>query len=441
MRSFRFRVLCVLLCFLLATAFVSCAEQENDDPQHDSTVKALDMSLVTHGGLFQMQAVSDAGCYEIYNHIDGHGKLFFYDFATNQISFVTNQPIPTDDETNPGWVSDTMGGVTPIFAGDSLYLFKRGALPLPTENHPGYESYIIKMTPDGTNRQRIYLSAWQEFGSGEIAFDGKHLYFLINEYNSETSLLEQCYLCRTDFESLQLEVLHELGTDSAYSLAAVYEEGLILQRFSEIGVTVDEYNMEVPLLENTAVLYSLHDDALTDTGITWENGTISYTFGTNAKMYYTLLDEQILRVYDLYSSESAVVCDTLNVDSLILNSVYIEGSIIDNHIPLYFSALIQSEQGTFLQDIPYYYDLETNSVVKVEFEDIAGIDEANTYIVGETEEVFFLCIGSRYVATTVTSQNGDTYTFDELILEYATIAKEDYWNSAANFMLFTDQVH
>ena len=50
-------------------------------------------------------------------------------------------------------------------------------------------------------------------------------------------------------------------------------------------------------------------------------------------------------------------------------------------------------------------------------------------------------MGGRYVTTTKTSKSNDSYTFDELIYEYAMISKEDYWSSVPNFAPFEDFVH
>jgi hypothetical protein len=425
--------------------FASCgnsrqSSQGNEQKSSESSQQigdVIDMSLVTSGGVFQKQAITENGCYEIYSHVDGHGKLFFYDFENRTISFVTNQETPTDDETNPGWISDLMGGVTPVAAGDSLYLFKLGGLPLPSENFPGFEKYIIKMDFDGTNREKISLSSWQEFNTGGIAFDGKYLYFVVNEYYDGGEALEQYHLCRANFDNMQLEVICELGNEDTYSLVDVYDDGLVFQRFHAIGTTIDEYNMEVPLLESHVMLYSLVENKLVDADIPWKNGSLSCVFDSHSKIYYVEPDSPKLSFFDIKTGESTVVCENLNVDSLAMDAIYVGGSIIDNHIP--FSITVSDSEDFYY--IRYFYDLDTGDIVKVSFDDTTGLEAGGMYIVGETEKEFFVCMGGRYVTTTKTSKSNDSYTFDELIYEYAMISKEDYWSSVPNFEPFEDFVH
>ncbi|MEG1944284.1 MAG: hypothetical protein RR058_02555 [Oscillospiraceae bacterium] len=443
------KVLCVLFVVLLALTFVSCGNSEvtgipnKQQPNHPESVivSDIDMELVTRGGIYQMQAVADGGCYEIYGHIDGHGKLFFYDFDTRVISYVSNQLIPTDDETNPGWISDLMGGITPVVADDSLYLFKLGALPVPAESHPGYEKHIIKMDFDGTNRKTISLSSWQEFNTGAIAFDGNYLYFVVNEYDSNTGFLKQYYLCRANFDSMQLEIVCELGAEDRYSLVDVYEDGLVFQRFSVVGTTTDEYNMEVPMLKSEIVLYSIVENKFKDTDIIWSNNSISCVFGSNSKIYFVEPKTPKLYAYDLATGTRSLLCEDLNVDSLAIDSIYITGGIFDNHVPFCISTIIEGKDGEVSRDIHYFYDIETGKVNTVSFAEIDGLEMTAMYIVGESENEFFLHLGGRYVRTTKTSQNGDSYTFDELIYDYAMIDKEDYWNSVPNFAFFEDHVH
>ncbi len=431
----------VVLC-ILCTA--GCAQQRQggpagapgSDPEQGEPAASVAMSLVTEGGMFQMRASAENGCYELYGHIDGHAKLFFYDFDARQISYVSDQANPTDDEANPGWICDVMGGATPVAAGDSLYLFKRGALPVPAADHPGYETYIIKMDFDGTNRKNIPLSSWQEFDTGEVAFDGTYLYFIVDEYDSDTGLLSQIRLCRADFDAMQLETVCELDAEYGYTLVDVYRDGLVLQRFSAVGSMIDEYGMEVPSLRNELILYSLVDNCFYEPDIEWDNGSCSFAFGGDSLIYYAEPGSARLLSYDLETGETSAVCEELKADFSGTDAIYVHGPIFDNHIP--FSVTSDATDGGAGA---YYYDLDTGAIVQVEFDDVDGLESTNIYIVAETENEFFVSLGGRYVRSTKTSENGDSYTFDELIYEYAMIAKEDYWDSVPAFERFEDNVH
>ena len=413
----------------------------NAENSTDSPDNAVNMSIVTASGTMQQRELCRLGCYEIYKHIDGHGKLFFYDFEKRTISFVTDKEYAADDESNPGWIEDTLGGATPVVAGDSLYVFKLGSFAMPFDDFDGYETYLIKMDFDGKNRKEIHLGSLQEFDMGQVAFDGSYLYFIVDVHGTEPGVMENYLLCRANFDTMQLETLCELGTDNHYSLVSVYENGLVFQRFVAVGTEPNEYNSMSTVYKSEIVLYSLSDNRFVDTDLTWQNGSLSCVFDKKGNMYYLADGSTRLCVRDLDSGKTSVVCDDVNTDGLEVESAYIEGRIFDNHIPFYVSTVINKDGETQEEHFGYYYDLDTGKIGTVSFDKLDWLENTGIYIIDETESEFFVHLGYKYVSTTKQSENDSSYSFEEQIHEYAMISKEDYWNSVPNFELFEDNVH
>ena len=92
-----------------------------------------DLSIISsyNGIIASAYAGTEDGCYEIYYRSRGDGNIFYYDYATEQLVYLSNQTNSDHlDETDSSWLSSTAGGCYPIVGGDKLYLFKL--------NTPGY---------------------------------------------------------------------------------------------------------------------------------------------------------------------------------------------------------------------------------------------------------------------------------------------------------------
>ena len=389
-----------------------------------------DIACLTSGGIFQIQAGDGKKCYEIYPHIDGHGKIMLYDYAKQDISFLGGND--KDSLDNPAWLPDLMGGMTPTVTSDNLIFFKFGGLPVPEANHPGYDSFILVCDKNGGDRRYIYLNPWQEFDTGEIILDGDDCYFIAKEYSMNYEL-KQCSLYKANIIEGTLEMVYDFPLNNVYSIVGCYNDGIVFQRGVPQGVDKDAQGHECIRFHNALDLFNLDEGRMITDVLTWENGELSYTIDKDSKLYYSHCNENAIYSINLDNLEKRIISANVLEGITDQIGVFISGRVWDNHIS------ISSRDDSVKEQL--YYDLHNNKVVSVNLNVNVYGGLERVMICDETDDSFFVKIGFNILPTTKESACGDKYDVDEIVYQYALISKDDYWKSKAIYRRFEDNVH
>jgi len=376
---------------------------------------------------------NEDGAYAILPNTDDYSaRLIYYDYATRQLIWLSNQMIVTNDEENPGWIEDTFGGAVPMAANDCLYVVKYGKSPIPSIQYEGSPSYLLRMETNAANRQKLVVPQGKLLKSSTgIAADGEELYLILTDYDAEAMQMTGMTLCKTDFEGNQWESMLSLGADKDAAIVGVYSDGLVLQR-AWMPIEYEDARIEdqLPHLSYALQLYSITEGKLIDTNFTWAQGDLTFAMGDGV-LYYVRSGETRLYVHDLLTGEEEVLTDDLTPASADA-SVYLIGEPRDNHLLFNVSTKDFSSN--------YSVSLSTYEVqpCALSFEHEDG--QLPVQIIAECEQYFLVNNGFITLHLSATGTDGSFYTYDSPITRYALMKKDDYWNSVPNYIPFDDSL-
>lgn len=407
--------------------------------QKDARPLKMTMALSSMGIFSGEIAGNQDGAYCISsdsNSGDYSGVLLYYDYATRQLIYLSDQLIVTYDEENPGWLEDTFGGAHPLAVNGKLYVVKYGTSPIPRIQYEGSPSFLLEMEPNAANRKKLTVprGSLLQYNTG-IAADGKYLYLLLTDYDANAMQLCDVSLCRADFSRGTYERLYSFGVEKNTSIIGVYPEGIVLQRSWMPAEYADADRQDQISHTKAAIqLYSLVDNTLTDTDFTWDLGDLSFVLGQNV-IYCVKSDNARLIAHDLHTGAEQILEEDLLKGIRAENEahrVFLTGSVYDGHI--LFTASTDD-------DTAYYsYSLATQEILplSLSFEHEGGM--IPVLIAAENKDFFMVNYGFDTVPRTATGTDGSYYTFETQIMRYALITKENYWHSLPEFLPFDDSL-
>lgn len=430
-------LLCV--CLLLS----ACGTQPASTPNNSSAVSESgaieqqtppEMQMAMAAGSLPTIAGNDEGAYYIWaNGQDSSGLTLYYDYASRQLIHLSNQVIPTNDEENPGWISDIFGGAAPLAVNGKFYVLKYGKAPLPKIQYEGSPSILMEMEPNAANRKTLTLPRGFLFKSGSgIAADGTDLYLLLVSFDSSTLQATTASLCCTDFEAGKINPLYEFDIqEKDAAIIGVFSDGLILQRSSSPAEGQNTDSIEQ--LSYEIQLYSVLDHSLSDTGFSWEQSELSFALDGNT-VYFIRSGETALRAYDLLNGTQKVITENIleGTDSAQANRIILTGEVHDGHL-----QFVVTEQDASKY---YSYAISDGTVLPLKlFYSYMGA-ELQVRIVSESKEYFLVNNGMKTLQRTAYGTDGSFYTMESNEPQYALIEKADYWNSISNYLAFDDSL-
>ena len=400
-------VLFLVSITMLVNASQNATAKEGIEPQ----------SVTSSWGQFQTIAFgSEYGCFEIIPDNDRGGEIVYYDFNS-----LTIRNLAKTDPRN-GAIVDLMGGSTPVIAGENLYVFKTGH-PL-DQFSAGYESSIMKMDFDGSNRKILRLSETETFDYGMVAYDGTNLTFIVYDWTLD-GRVKSISLCEADFTREKIKKITNFKGMDLVNIVGVYSEGLILQFVESKPAISADIEPEVKI---TYKLFSLAENKLKNMRPWWTEGTwFSYVIAKNDAIYFSLDGNSELYCYDINTEESYQLSRDLDFNKE--NAAVQLTNIFDDHITynldvdgITYSCAIDLESlKCFMITLPYVSEVEENRKVE---------------IYGETADSFFIRCGLRYEPYDYTFPDGVVVTNIAQIFDYALISKADYWSSTPSYRIF-----
>lgn len=448
MKSWKFQIPLILCCVVLLSACAASGSLNSDSPietpassaQRDNSASEnpslLEMTMALSGaGIFGTEISGDQnGAYYILSTADDYSAcLVYYDYATRQLIYLSDQMVVTNDEENPGWLEDTFGGAVPLAVNGKLYVVKYGKSPIPNIGYEGSPAFLLQMEPNAANRVKLTVpqGSLLSYNTG-IAADGENLYLLLLGYDADAMQITNTTLCRTNFSKNKLEHLCELEKGNEWNIIGVYPEGIILQR-SHLPAEYANKDMQeqLPYLQYKLQLYSLKENRLIDTDFAWTQGELSFV-ADQGIVYFVKNGDIRLYAHDLQTGEERIVTDNIfgEIQTEPETSVLINGEIRDNHI--LFSGL-NAEHTTH-----YSYDLTSQKTMPLTLSFEHEGAEIPVSISAESDEYFLVSGGIITIPLSCTGTDGSLYTIDSPMTEYMLIKKDDYWNCVPNYISFDD---
>lgn len=203
------------------------SEQVLENNLKEESISALSPYLVTTcTGIFNNQVTgTDKGSYILLQNSKGEYNIFYVDYLTQQIVYLSSEPQSLhNEESDTSYLGECPGGASLFCTSENLYVVVLGSAP--SSNVPSEPAKIIKMDLNGANRSTLYTFSDEYFlENTAFAFDGESLYFLA--VNVDTGLTEiVCLATNTSVFSSLLELEH----NSSYRLLGTTSDGLVLQQ-------------------------------------------------------------------------------------------------------------------------------------------------------------------------------------------------------------------
>lgn len=384
-----------------------------------------------HPGMNQI-AVDETGAYYFLRWPDGAGaQAVWLNYATMQQAYWGGVTDSGQEETNPGWVAETMSTARPLASAGRFYVLQDGRVPLPRAGWEGFPARLHRMAREGEARKVIELPRdWMVEVNSGVATDGDHLYLLAASYNEVGERITY-YLCRTDFEKETIDELLCLDATKRYHLKGVYSGGIVLQESSlEKSYRDLPYDQRQQHYRHRMLLYSLADRTLTPTGFQWNEGEQTNVFGRGT-VYYLTGGSRALCRYDLVTGERTHLLDIAAPEIGDGWTVVLWGEDYGGHL----SAWASQGEERLLLGIDLATGKSTPVTLSSEEEHPWRVD-----IMGQTATQFLV----RYTVeepclAPAPAQGGELAKVD-FLERYALIDQDDYWASRPNYRFFEDRI-
>ena len=389
----------------MPTKSVAHSEQVLENNLKEESISALSPYLVTTcTGIFNNQVTgTDKGSYILLQNSKGEYNIFYVDYLTQQIVYLSSEPQSLhNEESDTSYLGECPGGASLFCTSENLYVVVLGSAP--SSNVPSEPTKIIKMDLNGANRSTLYTFSDEYFlENTAFAFDGELLYFLA--VNVDTGLTEiVCLATNTGVFSSLLELEH----NSSSRLLGTTSDGLVLQQ-----TTFSDENARCKLQ-----VFSLQTNSIRTVN-DFKYSDRSYVI-SHEKAYSFSPSDGKARVLSLKNGEEDILNDKVfsGEDS---TGYMLVGDIYDNHF--------------------FVLDKNTNDLYAIKCTDgtvtpITLQEEGfNASIMAQSESDFLILKKYEEKSYIGNDPNGNLEKQSLMLPVYALINKKSYWSSTPDFRI------
>lgn len=417
----RLKVLCSL-CLCALVAFSGCAQStgQTDSSQAGSAGEAQTHELAADTAALRMLTPPDGvyvttgmgtqeGYYLLEAQQGGGQNMKYIDFATAKLIYLSNDPSALHTtEADTSWMEQS-----------AAFLFVLNEKLYCTATDFSGATVIFEMSPTGSDRRQVLKLPGNLSMKRGLATDGVNLYTTLDAVNEQMQLTSALY-CLSP-ETGEVTLLQELGeADLLYGA-----DGNCLY-FKCTDVLDGQDGLKA---ESTLKAYSLQNKSL-ETIFSWPEGSNCGAI-RNGCFYYFTYEDGTLYALNLTTKETVTLAQDLpNTGSM--DGIYFD-DIRDNHF-LYW--LVQpsdnAPNGRMCQT--YGVDLASGTCSEVT---LHGGFETGEYlpIVWETDNEFLVQYSREPQKVMLTAPDGSQYESETSVVQYALIAKADFWQNKPNYRL------
>ena len=417
----RLKVLCSL-CLCALVAFSGCAQStgQTDSSQAESAGEAQTHESVADTAALRMLTPPDGvyvttgmgtqeGYYLLEAQQGGGQNMKYIDFATAKLIYLSNDPSALHtNEADTSWMEQSA----------SFLFVLNGKLYCTATDFSG-ATVIFEMSPTGSERRQVLKLPGNLSMKKGLATDGVNLYTTLDAVNEQMQLKSALYCL--SLETGEVTLMQELGeADLLYGA-----DGNCLY-FKCTEVLDEQDGLKA---ESTLKAYSLQNKSL-ETIFSWPEGSNCGAI-RNGCFYYFTYEDGTLYALNLTTKETVTLAQDLpNTGSM--DGIYFD-DIRDNHF-LYW--LVQpsdnAPNGRMYQT--YGVDLASGACSQVT---LHGGFETGEYlpIVWETDNEFLVQYSREPQKVMLTAPDGSQYESETSVVQYALIAKADFWQDKPNYRL------
>ena len=417
----RLKVLCSL-CLCALVAFSGCAQStgQTDTSQagsageaqtHESAADTAALRMLTPpDGVYVTTGMGTQEGYYLLEAQQGGGQNMKYiDFATAKLIYLSNEPSALHtNEADTSWMEQS-----------AAFLFVLNEKLYCTATDFSGATVIFEMSPTGSDRRQVLKLPGNLSMKRGLATDGVNLYTTLDEVNEQMQLTSALYCL--SLETGEVTLLQELGeADLLYGA----DGNCLYFKCTEVMDEQDGLKAE-----STLKAYSLENKSL-ETIFSWPEGSNCGAI-RNGCFYYFTYEDGTLYALNLTTKEMVTLAQDLpNTGSM--DGIYFD-DIRDNHF-LYW--LVQpsdnAPNGRMCQT--YGVDLASGTCSEVT---LHGGFETGEYlpIVWETDNEFLVQYSREPQKVMLTAPDGSQYESETSVVQYALIAKADFWQNKPNYRL------
>ena len=156
---FLFSLFCIVLLSACTNSNEVNTNSSSDIPEPTTQIESTDLGTsaplemtmaLPSTGIFstEISGNQDGAYYILPNTNDYSAQLLYYDYATLQVIYLSDQVVVTNNDENPGWIEDIFGGAVPLAVNEKLYIIKYGKSPIPNINYDGSPTFVLQMEPN-----------------------------------------------------------------------------------------------------------------------------------------------------------------------------------------------------------------------------------------------------------------------------------------------------
>ena len=416
----RLKVLCSL-CLCALVAFSGCAQStgQTDSSQAGSAGEAQTHELAADTAALRMLTPPDGvyvttgmgtqeGYYLLEAQQGGGQNMKYIDFATAKLIYLSNDPSALHtNEADTSWMEQSA----------SFLFVLNGKLYCTATDFSG-ATVIFEMSPTGSERRQVLKLPGNLSMKRGLATDGVNLYTTLDAVNEQMQLTSALY-CLSP-ETGEVTLLQELGeADLLYGA-----DGNCLY-FKCTEVLDEQDGLKA---ESTLKAYSLENKSL-ETIFSWPEGSNCGAI-RNGCFYYFTYEDGTLYALNLTTKETVTLAQDLpNTGSM--DGIYFD-DIRDNHF-LYWLVRPSDEPEKRVCET-YGVDLASGACLQVT---LHGGFETGEYlpIVWETDNEFLVQYSREPQKVMLTAPDGSQYESETSVVQYALIAKADFWQDKPNYRL------
>ena len=414
------KVLCSL-CLCALVAFSGCAQStgQTDSSQagsageaqtHESAADTAALRMLTPpDGVYVTTGMGTQEGYYLLEAQQGGGQNMKYiDFATAKLIYLSNDPSALHtNEADTSWMEQSA----------SFLFVLNGKLYCTATDFSG-ATVIFEMSPTGSERRQVLKLPGNLSMKKGLATDGVNLYTTLDAVNEQMQLTSALYCL--SLETGEVTLMQELGeADLLYGA-----DGNCLY-FKCTEVLDEQDGLKA---ESTLKAYSLQNKSL-EPIFSWPEGSNCGAI-RNGCFYYFTYEDGTLYALNLTTKETVTLAQDLpNTGSM--DGIYFD-DIRDNHF-LYW--LVQpSDEPEKRECETYGVDLESGACSQVT---LHGGFETGEYlpIVWETDNEFLVQYSREPQKVMLTAPDGSQYESETSVVQYALIAKADFWQDKPNYRL------
>ena len=411
-----------LLPALLCHTACSASPQPSSSPASSAAVAGAPDEAASSEYRFLSSPIAqtDSGFYDLVytkDVVSGAQNIVYTDFSARHRGYLSDGD--PQSETDASYIPVAFSGSQVLTDGDFLYVLCTGSLILQDSEGAAAQPRIYRMDLNGGHRTTVELPLGQQINRSSGVFsDGNSIVLMMDAEGADKAVHSE--LVRVDFSAKSITTLMDFSASDLDSanlfLVSAFGNHFVLSSTKFIGDGKVQ-NSAYVFDSAQGTLAPIAELAEDDNEVFYQHGNI-YTIKTSQNA-----------LYQFHPADGQ--------SELLIPELAPSGS--ESSMQISYSApypYLAFSSGDSEDSATYYWNCNTH-----EWKTSSLFDRyAPVHIQGIWQDYFLVNLQDKTVSYE-DSLEGQSFTNQMTVSQYALISQEDYWNSTPNYIFFTDAVY